>query len=419
MKRFINITFSLFVCLMASSAMASGFMVPELSASAMGKGSAVMTDSDDPAMIWYNAGSQAFLPSASFSGVALFALGHTDFEPAGGGPVQATVDKLFVLPRLFADFEVAPWMHAGIGVYTAYGMGVRYEDDWIGRVNGIKSEMSTLSFNPSLSFKVHPRLGIGLGFVAMKAGAELVNGLPEAVGGTVKFGGEGWAFGGNAGITFKAIPDVLDVGLSYRSRLLLPLEGRVDFDPSPDFARVLLDQPAKTEITTPDYITAGLGFNVTPRVRIGLDANFILWSLYDELVLELDDGQNLASKYGYENSFIIRIGVDWQPEFAEGLALRGGFIYDDNPAHEGAVGPTMPDADKLNFTAGLGYTWRWLRADASYMLNYYLPNEVSGATTTPDGTYKTLAHMIAVGITVSFDSDSGCDKEVVAETPVE
>ncbi len=378
---------------------ASGFMVPELSASAMGRGSAIVADTDDPALIWYNVGGTAFLPPASISLGALFAMGTTDFEPADGGPTHTTKDKIFTLPRVFIDAAVADWMHVGLGFYTAYGLGNAYEEDWVGRVNGISSEMTTVSFNPTLSFKILPNLGFGVGFVAMKASAELINGLPEAVGGQVQFGGEAWAFGGNAGLTFKAIPDVLNVGLSYRSRMVVPLEGRVDFDPHPDFAPVLLDQKGSAEITTPDYMTAGVSWYATPRLRLSLDANYILWSLYDDLVLKLEDGSEQVTSYGYTNSFIVRIGAEWKPEFAEGLALRGGFIYDDNPAEDGRVGPTLPDADKLNFTVGVGYQIDWFRVDASYMFNYYLPNEVSGFATTPDGTYKALAHMAAISVT--------------------
>lgn len=382
----------------SSQALASGFMVPELSASAMGKGSAIVADYDDPALIWYNVGGTAFLPPASISLGALFAFGHTEFEPAGGGEAVGTIDKFFTLPRVFMDAAVLDWMHVGFGFYTAYGLGNKYDEEWIGRVNAISAEMQSVSFNPTLAFKVHPQLGIGVGFVAMKAAAELVNGLPEAVGGKVLFGGEGWTYGAHAGVTFKAIPEVLSIGASYRSRMALGLDGRVDFDPHPDFAPVLLDQKGSAEINTPDYIRLGVSWFVTPRLRLSLDGDYVMWSVYDKLVLELEDGQQIATNYGYEDAFMVRIGVEWKPEAAEGLAIRGGFIYDDSPAVDGKVGPTLPDADKLNFCVGVGYQMDWLRFDAGYMLNYYLPNEVKGFDTTPDGTYKTLAHLASISV---------------------
>lgn len=389
-----------------SEATASGFMVPELSASGMGKGSAIVADYDDPALIWYNPAGTAFLPAASFSGGVLFAIGHTDFKPAGGGDTIGTIDKLYELPRIYADVALVDWMHLGLGFYTAYGMGVKYDNDWLGREDGISSEMTTVSLNPNLSFKVHPQVGIGFGFVAMKAASELVNGLPEAVGGDVKFGGEGWAFGGTAGVTIKAIPGVLDFGLSYRSRMVLSMDGRVDFDPHPDFASSLLDQKASAEITTPDYITGGVAWNALPNLRIALDCNYIIWSVYDKLMLKMDDGTEQGNSYNYKNSVIIRLGAEWRPESVDGLALRGGFIWDQNPGTDGNVGPTMPDSDKLNFTVGLGYKFGWFRADASYMLNVYLDHDVKGVAFSPEGNYGGLAHMAGVSLTAFIPGES-------------
>lgn len=381
------------------TAHASGFMVPELSASAMGKGSAIVTASDDPALIWYNPAGTAFLPGFSVTLGGLLGMAYVDFDPADGSPLQESVDKVYTLPRFFLDVGVTDWMHIGLGAYTAYGTGVAYEDDWYGRASSIKSEMQSLSFNPNVSFLVHPQLAVGFGFVAMKAGVNLVQGLPEAVGGRVQFGGEGWAFGGTAGVTFKAVPEVLDVGLSYRSRMKLPFDGRVDFDPSPDFARDLVDQKASTEIWTPDYITAGVGWNVTSGLHLALDLNVVLWNLYDETILTLEDGSELATINNYHVSVIARLGAEWKPDWAPGLALRAGFIFDQNPATDGNVSPTLPDANKLNFTLGVGQTFDWFRADLGYMFMWYLPNEASGQPATPDGTYKSVGHMLAFSVT--------------------
>jgi long-chain fatty acid transport protein len=384
------------LALAPAAASASGFVVYEMSGEGMAKGSAVAADSDEPAALWYNPGSMAFLPDASVTVGVLAALGLATFEPASGGPDQEANKDIYWLPRLFADVAVTDWMHAGLGVYSIYGLGLSWKNDWVGREDGIAAEMATVSFNPAVSFRILKNVGLGIGFVAMKASADLTNGLPEVAGGDVRFGGEAWAFGGHAGLTIKGIADMLDIGLAYRSRMNATFDGRVDFDPYPEFARKLVDQEASAGITMPDIFTLGFGLDATQRLRLNADVNLVLWQVYDETVLALDDGSKLATVHDYEPSIIARLGMELRPEAVDGLAIRAGLNYDQSPAPDGKVSPTMPDAEKVNLTAGLGYRVSWFRGDLGYMFMYYLPNEVRGADVSPDGTYKTTGHLLAL-----------------------
>jgi len=386
-----------------AAAQASGFLVYEMSGEGMAKGSAVAADATEPTALWYNPGSMVFLPPASFQVGVLSAVGFGKFEPAAGSQTENASPDVYWLPRMFADVQVTDWLHAGLGVYSIYGLGIAWEDDWVGREDGISAEMATLSLNPALSVRLHERVGLGAGFVAMKGSADLTSGLPQAVGGKVRFGGEDWAFGAHAGMTVKAIPDLLDVGLAWHGRMTLTLDGKADFDPSPEFARDLTDQGASADITMPDIFTAGVALNLSPSLRLSTDWNVILWDVYDETVLKLDDGTEQVTVHDYEPSFIARLGIDWKTSFVDGMALRGGFIYDQSPAPDGRISPTLPDAEKLDFTLGVGQRIGWLKADLGYMLMIYLPNEQKGNPNSPDGTYSSIGHMVALTVGAVID----------------
>ena len=46
-----------------------------------------------------------------------------------------------MLPTFFAAGELTEWLHAGIGLYSAYGLRVEWPEDWLGRESTIYSEL--------------------------------------------------------------------------------------------------------------------------------------------------------------------------------------------------------------------------------------------------------------------------------------
>jgi long-chain fatty acid transport protein len=257
--------------------------------------------------------------------------------------------------------------------------------------------------NPTVAVRLLPGLSLAVGFQAVRSSVEFVNGLPAVVGGTAQLGGGTWGYGGNAALLYQPqmLPD-LAFGLTYRSRVKLEFSGRVDFDPSPDFQPTLPDQGGTAEITLPDIISFGSAWRVIPTLALTFDANYTLWSTYDELVVDFETAPDLIQRRDNNNAFTLRLGVDWSTP-VEGLSVRGGMIFDQNPSPSENLAPSLPDANRVDFAAGVGYRWRWARADVGYLLVYFLPSDSTTGLEGPIGTYKSLAQLLGLTLTAMFD----------------
>ena len=168
----------------------AGYLVYDMSAEALGKASAVAATAYEPAAVWFNPAAMSFMPGWRVSAGLTTIFSTNGFEPEGGGPkVEADVGTFF-LPQLFGTFEITRWMHAGIGVCTPWGLGMKWPYDWEGREHSIAAKLETIVINPAFSFMVwKDKLSIAAGFQLIRGVAELKNGLPEVAGGHVTFGG--------------------------------------------------------------------------------------------------------------------------------------------------------------------------------------------------------------------------------------
>jgi long-chain fatty acid transport protein len=138
-----------------------------------------------------------------------------------------------------------------------------------------------------------------------------------------------------------------------------------------------------------------------PQVELGLDANLIVWSTYDKTVLRRDNAADIFMDHGWTDALVLRVGVDWATP-VKGLNVRAGLIYDKTPVPDEVLEPSTPDADQIDVCLGLGYQWKWLKADLGYQLVAFLPHDATTGRLGPEGTYRTLAHFLALTLTFQF-----------------
>jgi long-chain fatty acid transport protein len=385
-------------------ASAAGFLVYEMSAEAMGKGSAVSASTREPAAVWFNPAALTEQGhGVSLGGTAVLAT--TRFEPVGGGDEQESEFGKHFLPTFFGTAKVHEQVALAMGIFPAFAIGIEWPGDWIGNRHTIKAQLETVNFNPTVAVRLLPQLSLGAGFQAVRGGVELITGLPAKIGGTARLGGGDWGFGGNVGLLYQPLPDQLGLALAYRSRVKMEFDGRVDFDPrETDFSPTLVDQGGGADITLPDILTFGVMGRVTPALTLTFDANYTLWSTYDELVIDFErepPERDQVLRRDNKDSFTLRLGADWATP-AEGLAVRAGVIYDQNPSPADTLSPSLPDADRLDFGLGLGYRTGWFKGDLGYLLVYFLPSDAEGGVEGPEGTYRSLAHLIGLTLTAQF-----------------
>jgi long-chain fatty acid transport protein len=380
----------------ATPAHAGGFLIYDLSGQAIGRGSAVAADPNEPAAVWFNPAGLATMPGIGASVGTVFITARSRFSPSDGSADISSERGNFFLPNVFAHAALNDRVAVGMGVYTAFGIGIRWPNDWLGRESAIAASLQTVAFNPTVAFKLHPVLSVAAGFDAIRGAVDFTNGLPAIVGGDVRLGGGTWAFGFNLAVLYRAVPDRLQFGLTFRSRAKLAFDGNADFSPTnPDFGRMLQDQAGTAAITLPDIITVGVMGRPRPDLALSLDANLVTWSTYSSIDINFQTAPDRSIRPEGKSSLTLRVGADWASPMT-GLNLRAGFIYDQSAVPSTGLGPGLPDGTRLDTTLGIGYGRGPLAVDLGYMLVYFLAAEATSGREGPEGTYHTLAHLIGL-----------------------
>ena len=394
---------ALLACVAAPrAARAGGFLIYDISGAAMARGSAVSADVGEPAAVWFNPAALAYSRGVAASVGGVFVTARSRFTPTGGGAETSSERGNFVLPAVFATAALNDRVSVGMGAYSTFGIGIRWPDGWSGRQSAIAASLETFALNPTVAVKLTQRIAIAAGFDAVRAVVDFTNGLPTLVGGDVRLAGGSWGYGANAGLLVHVVPERLNVAFTYRSRIKLAFDdGHADFSPAnPEFARMLPDQGGTATITLPDIVTAGLMFR--PRagshLALTLDANLVLWSTYHRIDIHFDSAPPKVLESDASNAFTVRAGADWESWRVRGLHLRGGLIYDQSAIGSAGLGPGLPESTRLDAAAGVGFSRGHVSVDLAYLLVYFLPADAVGGREGPEGTYRSLAHLVALTI---------------------
>jgi long-chain fatty acid transport protein len=386
---------------------AGGFVLPEQTGEALGMGGAVSASTLEPGAVWYDPAALVFVEGVQASLSSTLFLAQAQFTLRDGGEeVQADPTRQLV-PSFFASGRVADRVALGLGVSVPFGLGVKWADDWPGREHGIESSLDVLNVNPVVAYRILPQLSIAAGFDLMKAAVDIRRGLPTSGTDTLRIAGDAWGYGANVAVLYRILPERLHAALSYRSRAELELDGLADFEVAePVFGGRLFDQPGTATLTLPDIVTLGVMYRPHPSVRIGLDGHAVLWSTYDRIPIDFEDPATPDAELvpDYHDAVNVRAGAEWSTPL-RGLRARLGFVVDPNAAPEHGISPALPDGDRFDASAGVGYHGADLGVDLGYMLVLFLPSDARAPDDptqlpqSPEGTYRTTAHLL--GLTVS------------------
>jgi long-chain fatty acid transport protein len=310
----------------------------------------------------------------------------------------------------------------GLGVYTPYGSSVKWPSDWKGYSVLRSLKLQSIFIQPTLSFRLSDKIGIGAGFVYATGGVELQKGIGALAlqNGFSEAGLKGSAngLGYNIGMHAKLSED-LSFGLDYRSRVDMNVkDGEATFIVPPSTSGVLgLFPPGgKTSFSAtlplPATLSAGLAWKAGPKLLLALDYNLVYWSAYKELRFDygasVNGAMSTASPRNYKDASIIRFGAEYQ--VSQKFAVRAGYYFDQTPVGDGYMTPETPDANRNCFTAGLGYhVSDKLSLDASFLYVEGKTREQSPSdipANAPDsfvpGTYKIRVFVPGISLSYNF-----------------
>lgn len=396
-------TLTVLTLLAAGTSQAAGLAIDTQSSRATGMGSTGVASSRDSSSIYYNpAGILGINKLDAQLGDSLI-LVNLGFTPAIAGAPEQDQNTVAPPPHAYFAYKLTDQFAAGVGVFTPFGADSKWPDDFVGRQIALESSVTTFDINPTLAYAPLKWLRIGAGAQIIYGSVSITRSLPLGTTpeSTVKLSTNDWGFGFNAGVQVDVLPELLTLGATYRSRVAFHTEGTADFRDIPaPFSAVFADTPASLDVTMPSSVGLGASFTPLRKLTLAVDVNWMEWSTIQELLFVLESppggAPNQPLPKRWKDMWSFHVGGEYK--VTDALALRLGFIYDPTPTPEDTLTPDLPDASRLNFTAGLGYSMSNLRADLGYQL-VLLQDQRSTSELLP-GTYSGTAHVI--GLTLGY-----------------
>jgi long-chain fatty acid transport protein len=158
---------------------------------------------------------------------------------------------------------ISAMLKFGVSAVGYFGLGLEYENDWVGRYYVQKIKLQALGFQPALAYRLTDWLSLGAGVVALYGVLEekvAVNNIgPNQGDGKLKIEDDDWTYQVNLGILVEPRKGTR-FGLTYLS------EGDLKFKDEPDFsnlgsgleaalrAKGLLDAEIKIDFTMPQAL---------------------------------------------------------------------------------------------------------------------------------------------------------------------
>ncbi len=270
------------IALLGGQALASGYHFGVQSVSGQGVANANGAEAADASVIFNNPAALTRLKGDMLTGAGIVvdprvsvrnasstnAAGHPIYGPGGDSPTE----PVFV-PQAYWAHQFTNELYGGLGLFVPFGDKTNYDDNWIGRYNGVELDMMTLTLNPQIAYKFSPKFSVGAGFSVqyMKAkfrkkadfGTAASQNLPafaqglaaqgivlsptqlaqaaaemqsnQAYDGELSYEGDNWSVGFNLGALWE-YDETLRFGLAYRSSIRQKLSGDTEWSRPSTFA---------------------------------------------------------------------------------------------------------------------------------------------------------------------------------------
>ena len=387
---------------------AAGFQLWEQNASGIATsyaGSAAVAD--NASTIYFNPAGMTQLPGIQLSAGVVGVRPSFKFSNEGSSGLLGTggnggdAGGWSAVPNAYLSWQVAPDWFIGLGISSPFGLATEYDNNWIGGYQAIKSEITTVNYNPSLAWKVNDKVSLGLGLSYQTIDAEMTNMTPV---GLYRLKGDDGAWGWNAGALFTLSP-AMRVGVSYRSTMSYTLDGDRTLGAAPSTS-------ASADLKLPDTVILSVWQQVSDRWEAMGDLSFTRWNTLDKLNVRSVAGTETES-FNYDNSWRIAWGAAYKA--SDAWKVKFGIAYDRTPTSDDNRTARTPDNDRLWFS--FGGQWNggvYGRIDAGYAYLYMKDPSINQTRTftTPAGapvgisnlrgSYNDSAHVLGIQYSNGF-----------------
>lgn len=419
---------------------AEGYQVNTLSARQLGMGHSGIAMKLGAESQFFNPSGMAFMDrnidfSASFNAIMPTVTATVESK-------KYTTDCDASTPfSVFGGFDIFDFLKGGISVYTPYGSSINWTDNWPGATLNQSVKLQAFTIQPTLAWRIIPRLSVGAGLTLTWGSVNLNKGLvngqelnallttmgagyptPEITPVSAHLQGHATiACGVNLGAMYD-ISDNVTLGVNYRSKTMMKVKaGQTEVvygTTNPTIQAILsskLDGISQTDFSAEMPLPATLGFGLSwhnPQVTADVETQLTFWSAYKSLDIKFDGASHFDQhlEKNYHNSWLIRGGVEWHT--TKRLDLRAGLMVDFSPVDKEYYNPETPGMTKIEPTLGL--TFRpipclGINIAGMYVAglgvdnaSYTSSNVLTGSSSTFTADYKLHSWTASLGLSLSF-----------------
>jgi long-chain fatty acid transport protein len=422
-----------YVTLLASSVQAAGGYIyelgtPDLGTAAAGRAALAQDASTvlgNPAGMTRLEHSQvtgslfAILPSMQFDrGSGSIGRGGRGFNAGASIPSLSVVSLPVPAGSFSYVYSASPNVKLGVGLASAYGGGLNYGKEWVGRYYVQKAQSLSFTINPGAAYRVNPWLSIGGGVsvnYSLLSQTAAVNNLADRLpDGRLKFKADDWRLGGNVGVLLEPSTR-LRFGMTYRSSVNFSYEDRIKFtNVGPGLRRALervgvLGGETTLEQTAPQTAMASWYYAVTDQLALMGNFGWQNWKEYGEVdvTISSDTTRSATTDAHFQDTWHQAIGLQYR--LARPWLLSAGFAHDSAPVSKFHRTPTAPYDETFRYAAGLQYDWSdRVTVGAAYEFLDLGAAEIANLRRGPlsgtlDGDYSSNhVHFIALNVTMKF-----------------
>lgn len=408
-----------------TTAVASGFAVPEISVAGIGTANALVANPEELGAIPYNPAAMGFHDGGSLA-IGATVIGPSFSVTNATGEHDSQGADWLAAPMIQAAVKINDSWYAGLGFNSPFGLETRWAIGTFPALTGTlpspplppgtpaspqptQSMLGILDFVPALTYRVNEQLSVSAGAdIYWAKEAQLNSSLTNLSG-----DGTGWGFN----LSALYARDSWSIGASFHSAATVKVEG--NYAPLNYTLLAIgglpMAQTASLDLNLPSRLQIGARYKISPKLAVELDWARTGWSSFDTIkVVGGLTGTILEDQNQWDDANAYRLGITYQ--MLPNTRLRFGYSYDQTGQGDDYFSARVPDSDRQLFGVGVGHDlgdgWQ---LDAGYMYvmfedrnysgsrpyNPAEPGEVNG-TSAIAGDYKAHANLIGLELSKAF-----------------
>lgn len=358
--------------LASSSAIAGGLLLYEVGTADVGLASAgygaraqdASTVLTNPAGMTRLEGSQLLLGGQVLWGNTKFSIGSETSPALGSGDGGYAVGSNGWFPGggAFFSYSVSPQLKLGFAATGNFGLGLKYDDNWVGRYYAQQADLLGISFLPSIAYKATDKLSLGASVNAMYGyykNQVAINNLDPRLGdGRLKLDDSTWGWGANLGLMYE-VDAATRLGLTWSSQVNLDFNAPAEWSNlAPGLSRLLNDRGLLNSsigvgIKVPQQVMGSVFAQVDDRWAVLGSVGWQQWSKFGQVQLGVNDSANPTStttNLEFKDTWHFALGAQYR--HSEPWLINFGLAYDSEFQSSSNVSPLLPANSAWRFGAG-------------------------------------------------------------------